>query len=86
MALGAQPQNSLHTIQTLARLSDDIWYYSGDKSTDLSYYTKRAILTGIYVSTGLYSFVETVHSIEKLVELHMLTDRSDHYRDTWQVA
>lgn len=52
MALGAQPPNVHLTMTKLATLSDEIWYSAGDRSTDLSWYTKRAMLTGIYASTG----------------------------------
>jgi ubiquinone biosynthesis protein COQ9 len=52
MALGALPQNAPTTMKSLANMADDIWYFAGDQSTDASWYTKRAILTGIYASTG----------------------------------
>ncbi|RLN86795.1 hypothetical protein BBJ28_00008584 [Nothophytophthora sp. Chile5] len=67
MALGAQPPNTPTTMKKLANLSDEIWYFAGDKSTDASWYTKRAILTGIYAST----------------ELFMLSDKSPDFQDTW---
>ncbi|KAG7382088.1 Ubiquinone biosynthesis protein coq9, mitochondrial [Phytophthora pseudosyringae] len=67
MAAGALPQNAPGTAKRLAKLSDEIWYFAGDKSTDLSWYTKRAILTGIYAST----------------ELFMLNDKSPNFQDTW---
>ncbi|KAG7400881.1 Ubiquinone biosynthesis protein coq9, mitochondrial [Phytophthora boehmeriae] len=67
MAVGALPENVPTTAKQLAKLSDEIWYFAGDKSTDMSWYTKRAILTGIYAST----------------ELFMLNDKSPNYQDTW---
>ncbi|GMF19173.1 unnamed protein product [Phytophthora lilii] len=67
MAAGALPQNAPSTAKRLAKLSDEIWYFAGDKSTDFSWYTKRAILTGIYAST----------------ELFMLNDKSPNFQDTW---
>ncbi|RLN26231.1 hypothetical protein BBO99_00009001 [Phytophthora kernoviae] len=67
MAVGALPENVPTTAKQLAKLSDEIWYFAGDKSTDISWYTKRAILTGIYAST----------------ELFMLNDKSPNYQDTW---
>ncbi|KAF1334756.1 Rpsu-divergently transcribed protein, partial [Globisporangium splendens] len=67
MALGALPQNAPTTFAKLAKLSDEIWYFAGDKSTDASWYTKRALLTGIYAST----------------ELFMLSDQSPGFQDTW---
>lgn len=67
MALGALPPNAPTTLNKLAKLADEIWYFAGDKSTDASWYTKRALLTGIYAST----------------ELFMLSDQSPGYADTW---
>ncbi|KAE8892731.1 hypothetical protein PF005_g18144 [Phytophthora fragariae] len=67
MAAGALPQNAPATAKRLAKISDEIWYFAGDKSTDMSWYTKRAILTGIYAST----------------ELFMLSDKSPNFQDTW---
>ncbi|POM59838.1 RpsU-divergently transcribed protein [Phytophthora palmivora] len=67
MAIGALPQNAPNTAKRLAQISDEIWYFAGDKSTDFSWYTKRAILTGIYAST----------------ELFMLNDKSPNFQDTW---
>lgn len=67
MALGALPPNAPTTFQKLAKMSDEIWYFAGDKSTDASWYTKRALLTGIYAST----------------ELFLLSDHSPGFEDTW---
>jgi ubiquinone biosynthesis protein COQ9 len=37
-----------------ARTVDAIWHISGDRSADFSWYTKRAILLGVYGSTLLF--------------------------------
>jgi ubiquinone biosynthesis protein COQ9 len=37
-----------------ARTLDAIWHAAGDRSADFSWYTKRAILTGVYASTLLF--------------------------------
>jgi ubiquinone biosynthesis protein COQ9 len=68
MALGALPQNAPSTMRKLAQLADEIWYFAGDKSTDASWYTKRALLTGIYAST----------------ELFLLSDTSPNFEETWK--
>lgn len=68
MAAGALPQNVPGTVKRLAKLSDEIWYFAGDKSTDIPWYTKRAILTAIYAST----------------ELFMLNDKSPDFQETWK--
>ncbi len=35
MALGAQPQNLPTTLHNIAIMVDDVWYYAGDRSTDV---------------------------------------------------
>jgi ubiquinone biosynthesis protein COQ9 len=67
MAIGALPPNLPSTMNSLASISNDIWQRVGDKSTDISWFTKRGLLSGVYVAT----------------ELHMLTDKSKNYEDTW---
>ncbi len=37
-----------------ARSVDAIWHAAGDRSADFSWYTKRAILAGVYTSTLLF--------------------------------
>jgi ubiquinone biosynthesis protein COQ9 len=65
----AQPRNSPEALRLLLQLLDEIWYSAGgDTSTDASWYTKRASLAAVYMST----------------ELYMLTDYSPGYADTWQ--
>ena len=44
------PHNSKIMKKNLYKTIDDIWYMAGDNSTDFSYYTKRIILSLIYVS------------------------------------
>uniref|UniRef100_A0A1A7X2H3 Ubiquinone biosynthesis protein n=1 Tax=Iconisemion striatum TaxID=60296 RepID=A0A1A7X2H3_9TELE len=61
------PHNIPDSLKHLSTMVDDIWYYAGDRSTDMNWYTKRAVLTGIYNTT----------------ELVMLQDSSADFRDTW---
>jgi len=35
MALGIYPTNFPTTLQKLMKISDDIWYIAGDRSTDV---------------------------------------------------
>ena len=51
----ALPQNVAGSASALAKLVDEIWYLVGDRSMDFSYYTKRGLLSGVYVSTGIRS-------------------------------
>ena len=53
-ALLAQPGHALVAARCTARTVDAIWHAAGDTSADFSWYTKRAILAGVYSSTLLY--------------------------------
>jgi len=55
------------TIALSTKMVDDIWYYAGDRSTNISWYTKRGMLAKLYLST----------------QLAMLNDNSPDFKDTW---
>ena len=63
----ALPQNAAAGLSCLYRTVDAIWYAAGDKSTDYNFYTKRALLSGVYSSTLLF----------------WLNDKSEDYAATW---
>nr|XP_057932273.1 ubiquinone biosynthesis protein COQ9, mitochondrial [Doryrhamphus excisus] len=67
MSILLLPHNIPEALKHLSTLVDDIWYYAGDRSTDMNWYRKRAALTGIYNTT----------------ELVMLQDSSPDFQDTW---
>ena len=48
------PGNRMAALRSLARTVDAIWYAAGDQSADSSWYSKRAILSGIYSATLLF--------------------------------
>ena len=54
VAVLALPANALLAARCTARTVDAIWFAAGDTSADFSWYTKRALLTGVYSSTLLY--------------------------------
>jgi len=54
LAYLALPQNAPLGLRLLWRTVDAIWYGAGDSSTDFNYYTKRALLSGVYSATLLY--------------------------------
>ncbi len=56
----------LNTSKMLFQIADEIWFLSGDKSTDYNYYTKRFLLMKIYALT--FSF--------------FIFDRSENFRNT----
>ena len=66
----------LNTSKTLFQISDEIWFLSGDKSTDYNYYTKRFLLMKIYALTFSFfifdrseKFQNTKRFLEKQIEL-----------------
>jgi ubiquinone biosynthesis protein COQ9 len=67
MAVLALPFNAGAAATSLWRTIDAIWYAAGDTATDFNYYTKRALLAGVYSATLLY----------------WLDDRSEGAADTW---
>ncbi|XP_030625296.1 ubiquinone biosynthesis protein COQ9, mitochondrial [Chanos chanos] len=67
MSILLLPHNIPDSLKHLSTLVDDIWYYAGDRSTDLNWYTRRAALTGIFNTT----------------ELVMVQDSSPDFQDTW---
>jgi ubiquinone biosynthesis protein COQ9 len=50
----ALPQHMPLGVRLLYQTVDDIWWATGDRATDFSFYTKRLTLAGIYAATVLY--------------------------------
>ncbi|XP_031827883.1 ubiquinone biosynthesis protein COQ9, mitochondrial isoform X3 [Nomia melanderi] len=67
LALMTLPPNVPKSLANLLTLVDDICYYSGDRSVDINWYTRRIVLAGIYKTT----------------ELYMLQDNSEDNKQTW---
>jgi ubiquinone biosynthesis protein COQ9 len=67
-SLMALPFNAPKGASALYRTVDAMWYGIGDRSTDFSFYSKRAILAGVYGSTVLV----------------WLYDRSEGQARTWE--
>jgi ubiquinone biosynthesis protein COQ9 len=53
LGLLATPQYAPEGIAGLARTVDAMWRAAGDTATDFNYYTKRALLAGVYAATLL---------------------------------
>ena len=62
-----RPSRAGTGIRGLYRSVDEMWYATGDVSTDFRFYTRRGTLAGVYSSTLLY----------------WLDDRSEDSSDTW---
>jgi len=50
----AQPRNAAAALSQRAALVDEIWHAAGDKSSDLSWYSKRASLGAVYTAVELF--------------------------------
>jgi ubiquinone biosynthesis protein COQ9 len=59
LAVLSLPGNARLTALTAARTVDAVWRAAGDTSADFSWYTKRAILAGVYGATLLYWLRDT---------------------------
>ncbi|XP_060654426.1 ubiquinone biosynthesis protein COQ9, mitochondrial [Drosophila nasuta] len=68
MALIAQPQHASTALAQVLTLVDDICYYSGDRSVDFGWYTRRIGLA----------------TIMKMTELYLLQDTSPKHVQTWE--
>lgn len=67
-AVFALPMHALDGATCVYRSVDAMWRAIGDTSTDFNFYTKRALLSGVYTSTMLYWFA----------------DNSEDNKDTWK--
>ncbi|EDW79844.2 uncharacterized protein Dwil_GK17800 [Drosophila willistoni] len=67
MALIAQPQHASTALAQVLTLVDDVCYYSGDRSVDFGWYTRRIGLA----------------TIMKMTELYLLQDSSPDHAQTW---
>ena len=63
----ALPLSGTAGPRALYRTVDAIWRAAGDRSTDVNFYTKRAVLAGAYSAVTLYWFA----------------DQSEGFSDTW---
>ena len=61
------PKLFSESTDELSKMVDDIWCYAGDYSSDVEWYIKRGALAQLYAG----------------LQLVMLTDRSEDYKDTW---
>lgn len=48
------PRHAKRMAKITARTVDAIWHAAGDRSADFAWYTKRALLAGVYASTLLF--------------------------------
>ena len=71
IAFLALPKNSKFALKALYKTTDEIWRTVGDRSTDISFYTKRGILAGVYSTTKmswLGSLDPDLSKVEEFIE------------------
>jgi ubiquinone biosynthesis protein COQ9 len=54
LAVLAMPGHARLAAASAARTVDTVWHAAGDRAADFSWYTKRAILAGVYGATVLF--------------------------------
>lgn len=59
------PAGAPHLAKIIACMADSVWYAAGDKSADMSWYSKRAILGAILSATLFYWLNDTSAEHEK---------------------
>jgi len=62
------PQNTKILTKSLYKSVDTMWYLAGDNSTDFNFYTKRLILSGIYISSLLIFFNKNIEEAENNID------------------
>jgi ubiquinone biosynthesis protein COQ9 len=62
--LFAMPFYATRAASCLYRTVDAIWFGIGDRSTDFNFYSKRAILAGVFASTITFWFGDTSDAFE----------------------
>lgn len=67
-AVFALPQHTIDGATAIYRTVDALWRAVGDTSADFNFYTKRALLSGVFTTTMLYWFA----------------DNSEDADDTWK--
>jgi ubiquinone biosynthesis protein COQ9 len=90
MSVLALPFNTPLGMLLLYETVDAIWYAVGDASTDISFYTKRAMLAGVLAAATLYWLEDrstgsgdTLAFIERrLADLHRLTNFRQRFQTT----
>jgi len=75
LLFSALPKNMYFSSKILYKTVNTIWYGIHDQSTDFNYYTKRTILSGVYLSTILFfindyseGFINTLSFLDRRID------------------
>ncbi|ODV86051.1 hypothetical protein CANARDRAFT_28101 [[Candida] arabinofermentans NRRL YB-2248] len=69
------PSNLTESLNELHKLSDDISFYSGDKSNDFAWYSKRFSLSGVFIQSELFMLNDRSNNFENTIEF--MNDKMD---------
>lgn len=74
LKLAFKQKSVIKLSQMIFNVSDEIWFISGDTSTDFNYYSKRGILMNIYSLSYFYSlrqkdFSKVENFVNKQIDL-----------------
>ncbi|MQM01803.1 hypothetical protein Taro_034551 [Colocasia esculenta] len=58
LSIQAQPMNIPTCFKQRIMLVDEIWHASGDETSDIDWYVKRTILSGIYSASEVYMLTD----------------------------
>ena len=67
LAVLASPRGAPVALKHAAWVADEVWHHAGCRSADHNWYSKRLLVAGVYSAA----------------ELHLLTDCSPGFEDTW---
>ena len=86
----ALPQYSIQGMQSLYRTVDAMWRAAGDTSTDWNFYTKRLLLSKVYMSTLLFwlndesaGFEDTKAFLHRRIENVMQIEKAKGKLKSW---
>lgn len=71
MAYFVLPPNNLLALRTLYTTVDTMWYAIGDKSTDFSYYSKRATLASICILSTCYWLTSNPEDTKRFIDKNL---------------
>lgn len=67
--INSKNSSPINLVKTLFNISDEIWFLTGDKSTDFNFYSKRFILMNIYfLSIVYFSRNRNIQSLQIFVD------------------
>lgn len=95
VAFEALPGHAPQAVRAVSRTVDAMWHAAGDTATDWNYYTKRALLAGVYTSTvlvwlgdqsadGAETWVFLDRRIEDVMRIEKAKAKVRKFGETWR--